>query len=748
MFHAIASSRVSALLALSGLLFAGTVVAASPWTDVPQQSRRASDTARMSLMPDRYRLLQLDEEGMRGLLAAAPREGLARPAGAAPTRIALPLPDGRTIEVAVEDSPVMEFELAAKYPEIRTFSAQAAGAHGRLDITPQGFHGMLYTPEGTVFIDPRAAGDARYYLSYYQRDYQPADKLRAGGFCRVNELGETRRRAFSESANALRTGDQLRTYRIAIAATGEYTTFQGGTVNLGLAAVTTTLNRVNQIYGRDLSVRMVLVANNDLLIYTDAGTDPYTNLDGFAMLSENQANLDAVIQPGNYDIGHVVSTGGGGVARLGVVCNAVLKAQGVAGLPQPIGDAFDIDFVAHEIGHQFNALHTFNGTTGNCFGNRSATDAFEPGSGSTVMSYAGICGAEDLQPHSDAMFHAGSIASIVSFISSGGGAACAALSATGNTAPTVNAGSSFIIPANTPFELTASATDPNGDPLTYSWEQMNLGTESSSPVTMLDDGSRPIFRAFLPTSSPTRTFPKLADLLNNTSAIGESLPTTDRNLSFRITARDGLGGVDAADVQLTVAASAGPFVVTAPNGGENFDKGTATVTWNPAATDGGTVSCASVDILLSTDGGATFPTVLAASTPNDGSEGVIFMGENSTSARVKVKCSNNIFFDVSNANFSFSGTNTGCFIATAAYGSPMASEVRYLRAFRDQYLLKNALGRGFVRLYYRLSPPIADYLRAHDGLRTAVRFGLQPFALLSKWLVSEESYARQTADRP
>jgi Metallo-peptidase family M12B Reprolysin-like len=729
-------------------LFAGSVAAASPWSDVPRTgSRQASDTTRMSLMPDRYRLLRLDEAVMRGLLAAAPREGVARPAGSAPMRIELPMPDGRTIEVAVEDSPVMESALAAKYPEIRTFSAQGAGVRGRLDITPQGFHGMLYAPEGTVFIDPRAAGDTRYYLSYYRRDYRPADKLRPGGLCRVNELGETRQRAFSEPFSAARTGDQLRTYRIAIAATGEYTAFHGGTVALGLAAVATTLNRVNELYRRDLSVTMELVANNDQIIYTDASTDPYTNLDGLTMLGENQANLDTVIQPGNFDIGHVVSTGGGGIARLGVVCNASFKAQGVTGLPQPIGDAFDIDFVAHEIGHQFNAAHTFNGTTGNCFGNRSASDAFEPGSGSTVMSYSGICGAENLQDLSDAMFHAGSIASIVGFVSTGGGSSCAALSATGNTAPTVDAGAAFIIPAGTPFELAGSATDPNGNALTYSWEQMDLGP-ASSPVDMGDDGSRPIFRAFLPTSSPTRVFPKLGDLLGNTSTIGESLPTTGRKLNFRLTARDGLGGVDAANVQLTVDASAGPFVVTAPNGGENFDKGIATVTWNPANTGGGMVGCASVDILLSTDGGTTFSTALAAGTPNDGSQNVTFVGENSTSARVKVKCSNNVFFDVSNANFTFAGTNTGCFIATAAYGSPMASEVRYLRAFRDQYLLGNAPGRGFVRLYYRLSPPIADYLRAHDGLRAVVRFGLRPLALLSKWLVSEESYARQTADRP
>jgi hypothetical protein len=695
-------------------------------------------------------------------------------------------------------------------------------------------------------------------VSYYQRDYDPVDKTRPANFCRIHELADS---AIGRSARvsgdaAARTGDQLRTYRIAIAATGEYTTFHGGTVNSALSAIATTLNRVNQIYERDLAVRMVLVANNDQIVYTNGATDPYTNSNGIAMLTENQTTLDAVIGSANYDIGHVVSTGGGGIAGLGVVCANSNKARGVTGSPQPVGDAFDIDYVAHEIGHQFDADHTFNGTSGACVDpNRSPTNAYEPGSGTTIMAYAGICGAENLQSNSDAMFHAGSIASIVTFTTAGSGNGCAAVSATGNNPPTVNAGQPYTIPRSTPFELTGSGSDPDvGNTLTYAWEQMDLGTASSSPATMVDDGTRPIFRSFLPTGSPTRTFPKLTDLLNNTSTIGESLPTTNRALNFRLTARDGLGGVDAANVQLQVVSTAGPFAVTAPNGGQNV-VGSATVSWNTANTGSGTaVNCPNVDILLSTDGGNTFPTTLRVATPNDGNEAVTFPQGSSTTARIKVKCSNNVFFDISNANFSFTGAanvapvavndsftvlvgssnnslnvlandtddnpgdtktisavgtpsnggsvaisgagpnNTlsytpvaafagtetftytmrdavgstasatvtvtvaadsgggggggGCFIATAAYGTAMASEVRYLRAFRDQYLLASDIGRRFVELYYRVSPPIADFLREHSALRSAVRLWLWPYALLSRMLVSEESYTHQTADRP
>ncbi len=641
------------LLLLTFLILCGNVVNAQQelWTDITES--QINLVSERYIIPDSYRTVKLNRDIARPLLESAPME-FTFEAREGKSLITLPMPDGTFQIFYFWESPSMEPELQAKYPEIRTYTGQGVDdsyATLKFDLTPHGFHAQILSPDGRVFIDPYSKGDINNYISYYTRDFQ---KVNDEFECLVSfDEYSIPEPGYNSEMPMPPSGHQLRTYRLANAATGEYTGFHGGTVALGLAAVTTSVNRVNGVYEKEVAVRMVLVANNSSIIYTNPATDPYTNGNGGAMLSENQSNLDAVIGSANYDIGHVFSTGGGGVAGLGVVCINGSKAWGVTGSSAPIGDPFNIDYVAHEMGHQFDGNHTFNGNAGSCSGNRNASTAYEPGSGSTIMAYAGICGSQDLQNHSNAYFHVVSFDEIRTYTTTGSGNGCPVITNTGNNAPIVTVPSGgFYIPKSTPFALTGSATDPNGDAMTYCWEEFDLGPAGApgSP-----SGNAPIFRSFNPTSSSTRTFPKLSDLLNNTSTIGEILPPYARNLTFRLTVRDnraGGGGVDWNQVAFNVDGNSGPFVVTSPNTSVSWTGNTQqTVTWNVANTNGSPVNCTAVRILLSTNGGNSFTTELIASTPNDGSEVITLPNLPTSQARIKVEAVGNIFFDISNVNF-------------------------------------------------------------------------------------------------
>ncbi|MCP4591303.1 MAG: hypothetical protein GY842_11185, partial [bacterium] len=532
----------------------------------------------------RRRIFRVDAAALASVLEAAPRE-FSEEAERAATQIILPMPDGSYARFRFVESPIMASELAGRYPEIKTYSGQGVddpAASVRFDRTPAGFHAQILAPAGTIYVDPLGGADRSLHASYYRRDCL---HLGAEFTCEVLEaaVGTV---AVGGGEDWSRTGELLRTYRLACAATGEYTGYHGGTVPEGMAAITTAVNRVTGIYETELAIRLELAANNDLLVFTNSATDPYSNWNGSAMMDQNQATVDSIIGSANYDIGHVFSTGGGGIAGLGFVCVDGWKAKGVTGLANPEGDAFFVDYVAHEMGHQFGAHHTFNGGAGSCDGNRNSSTAYEPGSGSTIMGYAGICGADNLQANSDPYFHSESFSEIRNYVTSGSGSGCPTTAPTGNSDPTVAAGLFYTIPQATPFVLTAVGSDPDSDPITYCWEQRDLGDQAA--LGDPDDGAMPLFRSWSPTSSPQRVFPRLEDLLNNTTSPGEQLPTTFRTMSFRASVRDnrsGGGGSGFDDTQVTVHAGAGPFMVTAPTTGAEVWSTEGAVTWDVAATD-------------------------------------------------------------------------------------------------------------------------------------------------------------------
>jgi hypothetical protein len=643
------------------IIFSSSVNAQSNYTDLWDDISEVGLDAQGTryIIPESYRTLELDLQSLSSALTQVPKESNTQVNNSL-FSLSLPFPDNSFATFKIVESPVMDEELVTKYPEIKTYLGQGIGknstARVRFDVTPAGFHAIIFSTEGTIYIDPYSLGETRYYISYFKKEYLPTEEelnFECNLFGVDSEFGQHIRQLVEDNPFVM-TGPELRTYRLACAATGEYTIFHGGTVPLGLAAVVTAVNRVTGVYENEFAVRLQLIPNNDLIIYTNPSTDPYTNDNGGAMLGQNISNLNAVIGSANYDIGHVFSTGGGGVAYLGVVCTGS-KAGGVTGLSQPIGDPFYIDYVAHEMGHQYGGNHSFNGNAGACSGgNRNPSTAYEPGSGSTIMAYAGICSPQNLQNNSDDYFHNINFVEIVNYTTNGNGNSCPVITATGNGEPTVTVpAGGFTIPINTPFILTGSATDPDNDPLTYCWEEFDLGP-AGHPNT--PTGNAPIFRSFDPVDVPYRYFPKLSNILNNTQTIGEILPTYTRTLTFRLTARDnraGGGGVNYAQMQtINVTNTAGPFLVTQPNTNVTWMGNTTyTVTWDVANTSVAPVSVSEVSILLSTDGGNNFTEVLASNTANDGSEDIFLPNIPTTQARIKVEAVGNVFFDLSNVNF-------------------------------------------------------------------------------------------------
>ncbi len=476
--------------------------------------------------------------------------------------------------------------------------------------------------------------------------------------------------------NNIAVGTQLQNYRIAIAATAEYTALLGGQ-SQAFNAIQSFVDDTNEIFEKELAIHFDLVSTLNT-VFTNASTDGYTNGNTNAMLSENTARLDAIIGNANYDIGHVFGTyssGGSGLAGLGVVSNPSRKGEGASVSSNPQGADW-VKLVGHELAHQFGAEHTFNANAfGSAVGNRSGDNAYEPASGTTLMSYAGISGADDLQPDPDPYFHGASFEQVQTYISSS--ALPHSITALANSIPTVSGGSDYTIPAGTPFQLTAVGADADvGDSLTYTWEQLDTGPAMSLPL--FDNGSSPLFRSVTPLTNPTRVFPRLSDLANsvNTAAIGEVLPSTNRDLNFRATVRDGNSGVNSDDVLVSVVDTGTPFAITSPNGTENWTGGTTqTVTWDVAGTDSNGINVTFVGIDLSLDGGLTYPMALESSTVNDGSHVIIVPNIPAANARIRVRANGNLFFDISNNDFAITPNSaTPGFTVTESSGNTLVGE--------------------------------------------------------------------------
>ena len=684
------------------------------------------------IVPEKYSVFELELATIKQKLNSAPEESTGTRNGIV---IEIPMPDGTLKQFQVYHSSVMAPDLAMQFPEIDTWRGQGIddpSENVHLDITLKGFHAMILSPNGAVFIDPYANGNTRFYISYFKNDLKAKAKFFEEGVLKATDTQSAPNKQHTTiSPNQTNTptgnlsqnrsnGLTLKTYRLALAATFEYTTFQGGTVALALSAMVTSVNRVVGVYRTELGISLTLVSNTSSLIYTTSA-DPYTNSSGSSMLSENINNVNTIIGSANYDIGHVYSTGGGGVAYLASVCTSN-KAGGVTGSSSPVNDAFDIDYVAHEIGHQFGGNHTFNGTTGSCSGsNRNASTAYEPGSGSTIMAYAGICSGQNLQSNSDPYFHTINFDEIITNITTGSASACAVSSASNNQIPTCSVGTTaFTIPFGTPFTLTGSGSDPDNDALTYCWEQMNLGT-AAAPNSPPSPGPR--FRTYNPNSSPSRTIPQYNALINNTVPVGEILSTAAQTLNFRLTVRDNrsnCGGVyyNPSNVTVTVA-STGPFSITS-NPAFWGKKTTQTITWNLASSNVSPINCANVKILLSTDGGITFPHVLANSTSNDGSETIAVPDLTSQTARIKIEAIGNIFFAINTTNFTIDDPGAGLF-ATLGTGTGSNTGTTYPAPYGSFF------GGAKHQLIYRASELTALGLNA--GMIT--QFGFNVSTLVS-----------------
>jgi Metallo-peptidase family M12B Reprolysin-like/Secretion system C-terminal sorting domain/Fibronectin type III domain/Bacterial pre-peptidase C-terminal domain len=660
--------------------------------------------------PKSFKLFNLNAAPLREQLFAVVDQA-SKPS----TIISLPNADGQLEQFEVYEASNFEPALQAQFPDIRAYSGRGItdkNATLKLSISPKGVQTMVFRSDReNEFIEPYSQ-DHNVYSVY--RSHREKGKL--PWTCTTEEkkmADDLSSKLITPDAAGTSTG-QLKTMRLAQSCNGEYANWFGATssaqVNLVLAAFNATLTRTNGCYEKDLALHLNLIANTTAVIYYNPSTDPYTTMSNWN--NQLQSALTANIGEANYDIGHMfgASGGGGNAGCIGCVCVNGSKGRGITSPADgiPMGDNFDIDYVAHEIGHQLGGNHTFS------MSNEGSGVNKEVGSGITIMGYAGIT-AQDVAPHSIDIFHQATIAQIQANLATKTCPVSTNITAN-NAAPVIGTVSNYIIPISTPFALTGSASDVNGDALTFCWEQNdNSTTTGSGSVASPTKTTGPNWLSFPASASGTRLFPRLSTILaglnvtpplpgGDAGANIEALSSVSRTLNFRLTVRDNsayvpgvkIGQTAFTDVAVTVTNTSGPFAVTAPNTAVSWQAGTnATVTWSVNGTNAGSVNCANVNILLSTDGGQTFPIVLASATPNDGSQVITVPSSPGNSNRVKVESVGNVFFDISNANFTIEGapvcgtstalaassiTNTSADLSWTAVTSALSYDVDYKAA--------------------------------------------------------------------
>jgi len=677
------------VMAIVSFSFLQAVSAQDGWSRRSTAAGITPDKAASRLsFPKQFQLFNLNSETLRQKLFNVVDNAVSHSA-----IVSLPNADGVMEQFEIFEASNFEPALQARFPQIRAFSGRGVSdpsAMLKLSYSPQGVQTMVIrsNDKAAEFMEPYSADHTVYAVYTSQRtpgklpwSCSTVDERMASGLDeQVNNTGVT-----------ARSGGDLKTMRLAQSVTAEYSNYFGATsaaqVGLVLAAVNATMTRCNGVYEKDLALHLNLVSNTTSVFYYTASSDPYSNANtgaGGAWNGELQSTLTSVIGEANYDVGHLfgASGGGGNAGCIGCVCTNGSKGSGYTspadGIPQ--GDNFDIDYVVHEIGHQLGANHTFS------MSNEGTGVNKEPGSGITIMGYAGIT-SYDCAAHSIPYYHQASIAQIQSNLAT---KTCPVTVTIANATPVVGTLTNYTIPRSTPFALTGSATDANaGDVLTYSWEQNDNASSSQTNASSRASATKtsgPNWVSFAPTTSPVKYFPRLATILAGGTTTGpltggdatmvtEALSSVARTLNFRLTVRDNapyistapysVGQTQFRDMVVTVSSASGPFAVSVPNTAVSYaGNSTQTITWAVASTTASPVSCANVKISLSTDGGQTFPTVLAASTPNDGTEALVIPNTPTTTARIKVEAVGNIFFDISNANFTITagsscGTATG-----------------------------------------------------------------------------------------